>query len=105
MANMKMEVIFTLVNEGFSEIVMNAARNEGAHGGTIIRARGSASKVMEDKYGIVITPEKELLIILVNAKNRDTIMTAINKAAGIETKARGIIFSLPVSNVVGLKFE
>ena len=101
----KHEVIIAIVNEGFSEIVMNAAREVGARGGTIAHARGTGTKEIEKKYGIVITPQKEMIYILVNTKIRDAVLSAINKAAGIDTKGQGICFSLPVSNVSGLKFE
>ena len=99
------EIIIVIVNEGFSDVVMNAARDAGARGGTITHARGTGTKEMEKKYGIVITPQKEMIYILVNSKIRDDVMTAINKVAGTDTNGQGIIFSLPVSDVSGLKFE
>ena len=99
------EIIIGIVNEGFSEVAMNAARDAGARGGTITHARGTGTKEMEKKYGIVITPQKEMIYILVNSKIRDEVMTAMNKAVGTDTNAQGIIFSLPVSDVSGLKFE
>ena len=101
----KFELIVVIVNEGFSDVVMDAARNQGARGGTIAHARGTGTKEMEKKYGIVITPQKEMIYILVNDEIRDNVMSAINKAAGMETKGQGIVFSLPVSNVSGLKFD
>ena len=99
------EIIIAIINEGFSDVVMNAARDSGARGGTITHARGTGTKEMEKKYGIVITPQKEMIYILVNSKIRDDVMSAINKAAGTETNGQGIVFSLPVSDVSGLKFE
>ena len=99
------ELIIVICNEGFSEIAMNAARDNGARGGTITHARGTGTKEMEKKYGIVITPQKEMLYILVNSKIRDDVMTAITKVAGNDTNAQGIIFSMPVDNVSGLKFD
>ena len=105
MANEKHELIVVIINEGYSEKVMDAAREAGARGGTIIRARGTANKEIEKKYGLVVTPQKEMIYILANVKTRDAIMTAINKVGGIETNGQGIVFSLPASNVSGLKFE
>ena len=99
------EIIIAIVNEGFSDVVMDAARDNGARGGTITHARGTGTKEMEKKYGIAITPQKEMFHILVNSKIRDNVMAAINKVAGSETNGQGIVFSLPVSNVSGLKFE
>ena len=101
----KYELIVVIINEGYSEKVMDAAREAGARGGTIIRARGTANKDIEKKYGLVITPQKEMVYILTNVKTKDAIMSAINKVGGIETNGQGIVFSLPASNVSGLKFE
>ena len=101
----KHEVIVVIVNEGHSDKVMDAARDAGARGGTICHARGSGTKEMEKRYGIVITPQKEMLYILVNENIRDKVMSAINTAAGLDTKGQGIIFSLPVENISGLKLD
>ncbi len=101
----KYEVVVVIVNEGHSDKVMDAAREAGARGGTISHARGSGTKDIEKKYGIVITPSKEMLYILVNENIRDNVMAAINKAAGLDTMGQGIIFSLPVDNVSGLKLD
>ena len=99
------EIIVVIVNEGFSDVVMDAAREQGARGGTIAHARGTGTKDIEKKYGIVITPQKEMIYILVNDNIRDAVMAAINKVVGMDTKGQGIVFSLPVSNVSGLKFD
>lgn len=105
MAKGKYEVIIVVVNEGHSDTVMDAARAAGAKGGTILHARGSGNKEIEKKYGIAITPQKEMLYILVPEKIRDQVMQAVNKAAGLETPGQGIVFSLPVDNVSGIKVE
>lgn len=99
------EVIVVIVNEGHSDQVMDAARDAGARGGTICHARGSGNKEMEKLYGIVITPQKDMIYILVNVKIRDQVMSNINKVAGLETIGQGIIFSLPVNNISGIKLE
>lgn len=103
--NEKFEIIIAIVNEGYSDVLMDAAREAGARGGTIAHARGTGTKEIEKKYGIIITPQKELIYILVTTKIRDQVMAAVNKAVGMGTKGQGIIFSLPVSNVSGLKFD
>lgn len=101
----KYEVIVVVVNEGHSDKVMDAAREAGARGGTIAHARGSGTKDIEKKYGIVITPQKEMLYILVNEKIRDAVMSAINNAVGLDTPGQGIVFSLPVNNISGIKLD
>ena len=99
------EVVFILVNAGFSDVVMDAAREVGARGGTIIHARGTGNKDMEKKYGVIITPDKELIMILVSQRIRDVVLSAVNKAAGLSTAGQGIAFVLPVEEVAGLKFD
>ena len=101
----KYEVVVVVVNEGHSDRVMDAARDAGARGGTIAHARGSGTKDIEKKYGIVITPLKEMLYILVNEQIRDAVMSAINKAVGLDTPGQGIVFSLPVNNISGIKLD
>ena len=82
---------------------MDAAREVGARGGTIIRARGTGTKDMEKRYNIVITPDKEMILILVKETIRDQMLSAIYKAAGLGTNGQGIAFALPVNDVVGIK--
>ena len=96
------EVILCIVNNGFSEAVMDAARNVGARGGTVIHARGTANKEAEQFFNISIQPEKEIVMILVTADIRDAVLHALYKEVGLKDPAQGIAFALPVSNVVGL---
>ena len=96
------EVIFCIVNAGFSDEVMDAARGLGATGGTVIRARGTANAEAEKLFGISIQPEKEIVMILVDRAIKNDILHALYKAVGLQTPGQGIAFSLPVDSVVGL---
>ena len=99
----KHEVIMCIVNSGFSEAVMEAAREFGARGGTVIRARGTANAEAESIFNIAIQPEKEIVMILVDTKIKNDILHALYKAVGLQTPGQGIAFSMPVDDVVGLK--
>ena len=96
------EVIFCIVNAGFSDAVMDAAKEFGARGGTVIRARGTANSESEKLFGITVQPEKEIVMILVNSEIKNSILHALYRAVGLNTLGQGIAFSLPVDNVVGL---
>lgn len=96
------EVIFCIVNQGYTDLVMEAAKKAGARGGTVIRGRGTGNKEIEDFFGVVITPEKEIVMILVPLEIRDAVISAVNTGAGMDTKGQGIAFSMKVSDVVGL---
>ncbi len=96
------EVIMCIVNAGYSDDVMEAAREFGAKGGTVVRARGTANIEAEKLAGIAIQPEKEIVMILVDTKIKDDIMHALYKAVGLKTPGQGIAFSVPVDDVCGL---
>ena len=96
------QAIFCIVNSGYSEMVMDAAKKLGARGGTVINARGTAGKEAETFFHITIQPEKEIVMILVPVEIKDDVMHALYNEVGLETAGQGIAFSMPVDNVVGL---
>ena len=71
------EVVFCIVNAGYSELVMDAAKEVGARGGTVIHARGTANKEAEKFFSITIQPDKEIVMILVPSKIKDEVLRAI----------------------------
>ena len=101
----KHEAIFCIVNSGYSEMVMDAAKKLGARGGTVINARGTTPKDAETFFGITIQPEKEIVMILVPSAIKDDVLHALYKDAGLNTAGQGIAFALPVDGVVGLREE
>ena len=96
------EVIFAIVNSGFAEEAMAVAKEQGARGGTIINARGVARENEAAFFGITIHTEKEILMLVVEKGIRDNILNALYQRMGMDKKAQGIAFSLPVSDVAGL---
>ena len=96
------ELILCIVNTGFSDIVMDAAKEVGARGGTVIHARGTANKEAEQFFHITIQPDKEIVMILVTDGIKDAVLHALYQSAGLKTEGQGIAFSLPVDEVVGL---
>ncbi|MBP5225613.1 MAG: P-II family nitrogen regulator [Lachnospiraceae bacterium] len=98
----KYEAIFCVVNAGFSDNVMAAARKAGAGGGTILKGRGAAPREAEEIFKITIQPEKEIVMILVGADIKDRVLRAIYDEAGLGSAGQGIAFSLPIERAVGL---
>ena len=96
------ECIVCIVNAGFSDAVMDAAKEFGARGGTVVHARGTASQEAEKIFQITIQPDKEMVMILVPTEIKDDILHALYRAVGLKTPGQGIAFSLPVDGVVGL---
>jgi len=96
-------LIIVVLNRGYSEEVMDAARASGATGGTVLHARGYGMAGMEKFFGMTITPEKELLLIVAQDADTCGIMTGIADKVGPATDARAISFSLPLNGVKGIQ--
>ena len=96
------EVIFAIVNAGFADEAMEVAKAQGARGGTILNARGVAREQEAAFFGITVHPEKEILMLVVEKSIRNQILNALYTNMGMDKKAQGIVFSLPVSDVAGL---
>lgn len=96
------EMIVCIVNTGFSEDVMTAAKECGARGGTVMHARGTANREAETFFKITIQPDKEVVMILVPADIKEAVLHAIYGSVGLKTPGQGIAFALPVDGVVGL---
>lgn len=102
--NTDYEMIFVIANEGYTDLIMDAARKAGARGGTVIKARGSGAEYTEKFFGFSIASEKELHFLVTPAQGRNHIMKSIMENAGLDSKAQSIVFSLPVSHAIGLQF-
>lgn len=98
----KYALIITIVNRGNSDLVMDAAREKGARGGTIVKAMGTGAEIAKF-FGVSIPDEKELVYIVTTKADRDGIMKSIMEKAGVNTDAHGIVFALPVESVIGLQ--
>lgn len=92
------EMIFVIVNSGFADDVMAAARKAGAHGGTVLNARGTGKQEDVKFFGITIVPEKEILMIIAEKEKSAAIMDAVRALDCFATPGSGIVFSSDVDN-------
>lgn len=98
------ELVVTIVKEGYSDSVMQAAKKVGCNGGTLIEGRslGTSRTIFMD---MEIDSEKDIVLNIVSTDIKKSVMESINKSCGIKTEARGLIISLPIDSVVGLQEE
>lgn len=102
MTETKSVLIIAVVDKGNTDLVMEAARAAGAGGGTVIRAKGTGAEIAKF-FGVSISEEKEMVYIVASRKGRDDIMHAIMEKAGGKTAAHGVVFSIPVDGVIGIR--
>ncbi len=97
------ELVVVISNRGYTDMVMDAARSAGATGGTAVHAKGTATELAKKFFGVSIAEEKELIFILSKAEDRKAIMKAVIAGAGMQTEAQAMVFSMPVSDLAGLR--
>src|SRR5690606_22213580 len=103
--HMEYEVIWTIVERGLGQEVVDTATDAGAKGATIINARGAGLHENNKFFSINIEPEKEIVMIIIRKEKTDDIVNAINEALKIEEPGKGILFVMDVNRTSGLVKE
>ncbi len=96
------DLIVTIVNKGKSEKVVDASRNAGAEGGTILFGRGTGIHEKAKLFGITIEPEKEIILTLINRQITDQVVEAITREVSLNVPGKGIAFVLEVEKIAGI---
>lgn len=99
----KYELLVVIANQGYSDMIMDAAREASAAGGTVIHAKGTGTEKAEKFLGVSIATEKEMIFMVTRREGKNDIIRAIMDKAGISSRARSIVFSLPVTETAGMR--
>ncbi len=95
-------LILITVNQGHTDAVMDTARQAGARGGTVIRARWAGAEDASLFYGISLQAEKEIIAIVAAGSIRNAIMEMVNKKHGLKTEAGAVLYSVGIDHMVRL---
>jgi len=96
------DLIITIINKGWADEIVEAARSAGAEGGTVLYGRGTGVHERKSFFGILIEPEKEVVLTLIRRECTQSVLQAIIKAGQLERPGTGIAFVLDVSQVAGI---
>lgn len=99
----KYALLVIIANQGYINMVMDAARSADAAGGTVIHAKGTGMEGAEKFFDVSLADEKEVILIVAKTEQKNNIMQAIMEKAGMSTNAKAIVFSLPVTGIAGLR--
>lgn len=99
----KHELLVVIAEQGYTELIMDAARDARSVGGTVIHAKGTGMKKSEHFLGVSLAAEKEMIFMVVRREDKNAIMQAIMDQAGLESRAKAITFSLPVTETAGMR--
>lgn len=99
----KYELLVVIANQGYTDMIMDAAREANAPGGTVIHAKGTGTEKAEKFLGVSIATEKEMIFMVARKEGKNAIMKSIMEKAGIHSEARSVVFSLPVTETAGMR--
>lgn len=99
------DLIVAVVNQDYADELVETAKTAGARGGTVINARRTGLDDGNTFLGMHVQAQKDIILILTDRKQKMAIMKAISHEYGLSTDARGLVFSLPVDSVAGLRAD
>lgn len=102
-AQINHDLILAVINRGYSEELMDAAREAGAGGGTVVPAHRINIENPMRFWGVSLQEEKDLVAIVSKRESKAAIMRAISHKCGLNSEAQGVVLSLPVESVIGLE--
>lgn len=100
--NKKYHLVITIVYEGYLEKVMTAAKRAGCNGGTVMKGRSLSDVIPTKILGFNIEQERDVVLNIVEEKDKTKVMEEISKDCGIKTTGKGICFSIPIEATMGL---
>jgi nitrogen regulatory protein PII len=96
------ELIVAVVNQKYTDKVLDCSRAAGATGATILHTRSVNNKQAEQLIGTSFKQETDTIAFLTSSEYKAQIMEAIRDNAGLKTEGGAVIFSLPVDSLVGI---
>ena len=102
---MKFKVIFAPVKTDKTDPIVDAAKEAGATGATIIHARGTGMHEAKSFWGLTLEDQTDIVMFLVEEHLVKQILEAIETAGEFDKPGTGIAFVLPVEDVVGLESQ
>lgn len=100
--NKKIQLVVVIVERDMSGEVIDAAKAGGAEGATVLYGRGSGIHENEKFFGITIEPEKEIVLVLIDAEIRNRVLCSIKERIDIDRPGNGVAFVIDVSKVIGI---
>lgn len=104
---MRFKLIIAFVEDGKTDLVLDASREHGATGATVIsNARGEGIKKSRTFFGLTLETQRDVLLLLVEEHLSRTILEAIARVAEFDTKAgTGIAFQIDVEDAIGVMHQ
>jgi len=102
---MKFKLIMAFVKPSITDVVVDAMKEAGATGATIIPARGTGIHEAKSFFGLSIEDQTEIIVFLVEEHVVENLMKVIQAAGKFNEPGTGIAFVLPIEHIAGLESQ
>ncbi len=104
---MHFKLIIALVEDDKTDAVMDAARESGATGATVItNARGEGLKRSKTFFGLTLETQRDVMLLLVEEHLSRTILETIARVGEFDEKpGTGIAFQVDVEDAIGVAHQ
>ncbi|NMB39040.1 MAG: P-II family nitrogen regulator [Firmicutes bacterium] len=99
---MEFIAVFVVVERGKADSIVEEAKKAGAFGATILYGRGTGEKEFKKFFNLNIESSKEVIFILAERSEKGPIIDALVKAGKLDDPGTGILFTVPVMDLIGL---
>lgn len=99
---MKFAVLVAILAEDLEEKAIDAAKQAGAGGATILDARGIAAKEKRTFFGLTYEGSQSVLLFVLERKLSLQVMKAISEELKLKEHSRGVVFTVPLEHLAGI---
>ena len=93
------QMVVVIYNSGYSDKVFEVAKKLNINGGTFLKAHGMSKFEAEKFFNVVIEPEKEIALLVVNKQITNSLLSEIYDTIGPNTQVQGIAFAINVDGM------
>lgn len=97
----KYVMAFLIVNKGKAEETIELCQNAGFYGGTIIKARGTASE-LNIIFDMIVEPEKEAILMVTERNKMPELARLLNEELKLQENNTGILAIVDINQTIGL---
>lgn len=102
---MRFKIIFASVKTDITDKIVDAAKEAGATGATIIPARGTGIREAKTFFGLSLEAQTDIIMFLLEERLIDKILETIGRVGQFDKPGTGIAFVLAVDQVIGLESQ
>ncbi len=102
---MRFKIILASVKPVLTDKIVDAAKDAGATGATIIPARGTGIHEAKTFFGLTLEAQTDIIMFLLAENMVDTILKVIEETGQFDKPGTGIAFAVPVDQVIGLESQ